>query len=90
MAKGGIGQLNRRCNILFRGSLDFWKMTNQEKIEHYWDDHALNDTGWLALLDKNATSPLHHCEHKNISVKDFNQWFCETCGKIATYDDLRK
>lgn len=65
-------------------------MTNQETIDKWWQTHALNDTGWLALLQENATSPLHRCRHKNIGVKDFNRWEFQNCGKIATYDDLRK
>jgi hypothetical protein len=58
-------------------------MTNTEIIEHWWDDHSLTDTGWMAYLPK-------QCWHKNIRVKDFNRWECADCGLVASYEELRK
>jgi len=54
---------------------------NREKIENYWQDHPLNDTSWLKMLQP--------CQHNSIGLVVFERWRCDCCGKIDTYDNLR-
>lgn len=55
-------------------------------IEMWWSTHSLTDCGWLDYIKLSSNV----CDHKNIVPIYFNQWICESCGEIKSYDDLRK
>ena len=56
---------------------------NRSIIEHWWNTHDYNDYDWIKL-----TAP-EKCRHERINVKSFDLWFCEDCGAVGRYDELR-